>query len=41
VLIYLAPEVMWDTYNLNDKDLKRMPHLMELCEQFMEKASLD
>ena len=31
ILIYLSPETLWDFYEQDSKEIKKMPHLIDLA----------
>jgi hypothetical protein len=41
ILVYLSPESLWDMHDLDYKDLKKMPHLIDVMDGFITKSTVD
>jgi hypothetical protein len=41
ILIYLSPESLWETCDLENKDIKKLPHIIEVADNFIDKGSID
>jgi len=41
ILIYLSPETLWEVCEMDEKDLKKMPHIIEQIDTFFSRGTLE
>lgn len=41
ILVFLSPETLWDMFEMDSKELKQLPHLVEVADNLICSMGID